>query len=182
MSRRFAICSIALLIFSRPILIHAADTKTPPPATSAAPLTIKEGMSVKMEYTLTVDGAVVDSTKGKEPFAYRHGRRQIIPGLERALAGLRVGDHKEVTVKPEDGYGKINPALIMEVTKASLPQGITPKAGVVFRYADDKGRPIRAAIKEVKDTTVVLDGNHPFAGKTLTFNVTIVDIQPASSS
>ena len=163
----------------------ALSAETPPAAvvpTSSSARTVTDGMVVSIDYTLTVDGKVVDSSQGRSPLRYVHGRRQIIRGLERALEGLRVGDTKEVTVKPEDAYGAVNPTLVMEVTKASLPAGVPPKAGTVFRYADDKGRPIRATIKDVKENTVVLDGNHPLAGKTLTFTVKIADIQPAQPS
>ena len=151
---------------------------------SAAPEqpTVKDEMDVKMEYTLTVDGAVVDSSQGRDPFHYTHGRKQIIPGLERALTGLRVGDEKDITVNPEDAYGNFNPALVMEVAKSSLPIDLRPKTGMVFRYADPQGRSIRATIKEVKENSVVLDGNQPLAGKTLMFHVKIVDIKPADAS
>ena len=143
---------------------------------------VKDGMDVGINYTLTIDGKVVDSTQGGDPFHYVHGRKQIIAGLERAMTGLKVGDERDIVLKPEEAYGNVKPQLIMEVTKSSLPQGIQPAPGVVFRYADEQGHSIRALIKEVKENTVVLDGNPPFAGKTVSFHITVVDVKPAVAS
>ena len=136
-------------------------------------------MAVTLDYTLTVDGKVAETTKGQEPTRYVHGRKQIIAVLEQALAGLHVGDEKEVTIAPEQAYGSYNPSLVMEVAKTALPAGLHPKPGLVFRYADENGRSIRATVKSVNKNTVVLDGNHPLTGKTLNFKIKIVDIQPA---
>lgn len=143
---------------------------------------VQDNMDVGLDYTLTVDGQVVDSTEGKSPLHYVHGRGQIIPGLERELSGLHVGDTKEVKVNAKDGYGPIDPAAIVEVKKEQLPKDITPAAGMVLRGVNPDGRSFRANVKEVKDATVLLDLNHPLAGKTLTFKVKITDIKPAPAA
>ncbi|MBI4597096.1 MAG: peptidylprolyl isomerase [Candidatus Omnitrophica bacterium] len=140
---------------------------------------VEDGMSVTLDYTLTADGKTVESTSGQGPLQYVHGRGQIIAALERALAGLHAGDEKEVTISPEQGYGQYNPSLVMEVEKRDLPVGLQPKPGLVFRYADEQGRSIRATVKQIKKTTVILDGNHPLSGKTLNFKIKIVGIEPA---
>ncbi len=140
---------------------------------------VQDNMDVGIEYTLTVDGAVVDSTKGKPPFHYVQGRQQVIPGLERQLAGLRVGDAKEITVKPEDGYGVVDPAAVIEVPLAKLPKDVTPAVGMSLRGTNAQGQAFRAIIKEVKGETVVLDRNHPLAGKTLNFKVKVTDLKAA---
>ncbi len=136
-------------------------------------------MDVKIEYSLTVDGAVVDSSEGKEPLQYRHGQHQLVPGLERELVGLHVGDAKEVVVQPSDAYGQINPASIVEVPKQQLPSGVTPQVGMVLRGVNPDGQAFRAKVQAVKKESVVLDLNHPLAGKTLNFKVKVIDIQPA---
>jgi FKBP-type peptidyl-prolyl cis-trans isomerase SlyD len=141
--------------------------------------TVQDNMDVALEYTLTVDSAVVDSTEGKAPFHYIHGRKQLIPGLERELAGLHVGDSKAVTVSPEEGYGQVDPAAFVEVPKAKLPSDVTPAVGMVLRGMNPDGQSFPAKISEVKDDAVVINLNHPLAGKTLTFNVKITDITPA---
>lgn len=143
---------------------------------------VKENMDVGFEYTLTVDGAVVDSTDGKTPFHYVHGQHQIVPGLERELTGLHVGDTKDVTIKPEDGYGQLDPAAVVEVEKTQLPADVTPAAGMVLRGMSPEGKSFRAKINEVKDKSVILDLNHPLAGKTLNFKIKITDIKPAAAS
>ena len=162
----------------------ASNTPAPvatPPSTSTA--AIADDMVVRMEYQLhTEDGTLVDSTQGKAPFEYTQGRGQIIPGLERQLAGLHAGDQKEITVKPEEGYGPVNPLATEEVERSQLPKDVVPQAGMVLRGTDPDGRVFRALIKEVKEKVVVLDLNHPLAGKTLTFQVTIVDVHPATAT
>ena len=143
---------------------------------------VQENMDVGIEYTLTVDGAVVDSTEGKEPFHYIQGRRQVIPGLERQLAGLHVGDTKQMVIAPAEGYGEVDPAAFIEVKNTQLPADVTPSVGMVLRGVNPDGQSFRAKISEMKGDTVVLDLNHPLAGKTLNFNVKIIDISPAPAS
>ena len=148
---------------------------------SAAPMDVRDNMDIGLEYTLTVDGAVVDSADSSKPFHYVHGQHQMIPGLERQLTGMHVGDAKEVTVKPDEGYGPVDPAAFVEVAKTQLPAGVTPEVGLVLRGVNPDGQSFRARISELKDATVMLDLNHPLAGKTLNFKVKITDIAQAKS-
>ena len=142
--------------------------------------TIQDHMDVNLEYTLTVDGAVVDSTDGKSPFHYVHGQQQIIPGLERQLAGLHVGDTKELTVSPEEGYGPVDPAAVVEVPKTQLPKDVTPTIGMVLRGVNPDGHSFSAKITQMKENAVIMDLNHPLAGKTLNFKVKVIGIAPAA--
>lgn len=146
-----------------------------------AAMTIQDNVDVGIEYTLTVDGAVVDSTEGKGAFHYVQGKHQVIPGLEHQLAGLHVGDARELTVSPEDGFGPIDPQAFVEVPKSQLPADLTPSVGMVLRGVNPEGTSFRATIRDIKDQSVMLDLNHPLAGKTLLFKVTIVDVAPAKS-
>jgi FKBP-type peptidyl-prolyl cis-trans isomerase SlyD len=150
-----------------PAASQAADTKQ----------TVTEGKDVSLEYTLTLDDkSVVESNVGKQPLTYTHGTRQIIPGLEKALEGLAVGDTKEVTVTPSDGYGEKDPNALQEVQKKLIP----PDALVVGAQLQGKtpdGQMVYPRVAEIKDDTVVLDFNHPLAGKTLHFDVKILDIK-----
>ena len=155
-------------------LLGAASPKQAKEAPVAA--TVAEGTTVKMDYTLTVDGKEMDSSKGREPLSYVQGKGQIIPGLERELTGLHVGDEKEVTVKPEDGYGMVDPKAFVDLPKTQLPQDMKPEVGLVLNGTDQNGRPIRAIIVEVGNETVKLNMNHPLAGKTLIFKIKVVDI------
>ena len=137
---------------------------------------IQDGRTVKIDYTLTVDGAVVDSSDGRGPLSYVQGQGQIIPGLERQLVGLHVGDAKEVTVSPDEGYGQMNPKAVREVPKTQLPADLTLAVGMVLRGTNKEGSPFRARIQKVEPETVTLDLNHPLAGKTLQFKVKVVSV------
>ncbi len=160
----------------------AAVTDAQPAAPKdAAPsgAVVGPGMDVSLEYTLQVDGKIVDTTDGKPAFHYVHGRRQLIHGLERQLQGMRVGESKQLTVSPDEGYGTADPNAFIEVSKSQLPTGVEPKTGMILRGVNPGGQPFQATIHEMKDSTVVLDLNHPLAGKTLNFDVKVTDIQPA---
>jgi len=141
---------------------------------------VKDGSIVALEYTLTDEsGNVIESSKGKSPMVYVHGQGQIVPGLEKALTGMRVGDQKTVVVKPEEGYGPVNPQAFQEVPKENLPaEGLKP--GMTLMAQGKDGMPIRIRVHEIKDKTIVVDLNHPLAGKTLTFNVKVSEIKTAS--
>ncbi len=143
----------------------------------AADKVITKGKSVAFDYTLTVDGQVIDSSSGKQPLQYVHGSGAIIPGLEKQLEGLKVGDEKSVTVAPQDGYGMLDPNGFREVPKTNLPPNVTPKAGMVLEMKSSQGQTFPAMIAEVKAESVVLNFNHPLAGKELHFLVKIVDIK-----
>ncbi|MBI3324914.1 MAG: peptidylprolyl isomerase [Candidatus Omnitrophica bacterium] len=152
------------------------------PAQQAQPdqaLAIGENMSVQLEYVLTADGQVVDSTDERAPFTYVHGQGQIIPGLERQLAGLKAGTEKEITVAPEEGYGPVDPDAFVDVPKKQLPAAVIPEKGQVLQGVDESGQPFRARVHEVHDKAVTLDLNHPLAGKTLLFKVKILSVTPA---
>lgn len=148
--------------------------------TTAKPGTvIQAGSAVTFDYTLTDEsGAVIDSSKGngKEPMHYTHGQNQIIPGLEKELAGMAVGGEKKVTLKPEDAYGPIDPHAFQEVPKDRLPPGAL-KVGTMLMAQGPQGRGIPARVHEIKEKTVIMDFNHPLAGKTLSFDIKITDIK-----
>jgi FKBP-type peptidyl-prolyl cis-trans isomerase SlyD len=102
----------------------------------------------------------------------------MIPGLEKELTGMKVGGEKHVTVKPEDGYGKVNPNAVQEVPKEKIPPNAL-KVGAVLAARSPEGMVVPMTVRQIKEKTVVMDMNHPMAGKTLVFDVKVVDIQPA---
>ena len=139
---------------------------------------IKEGSVVRLEYALSDEkGALIESNKGKEPLSYTQGRGQIIPGLEKALSGMRVNEQKSVRVKPEDGYGAVDPKAFQEIPRAEIPADAL-KVGNTLLAKDHQGQMFPVRVHEVKDKTVVLDFNHPLAGKTLSFAVKILEVRP----
>ncbi|MEE9521733.1 MAG: peptidylprolyl isomerase [candidate division NC10 bacterium] len=140
-------------------------------------MTVSSGTKVSIEYTLRLeDKAVIDTNVGAEPLTYVHGSGQIVSGLEKGLEGMNIGESKEVAVNPEEGYGPVNPEAYMEVKKGEIPPGAV-RVGAQLEGQDDGGRPVYTRVVEVKDQTVVLDFNHPLAGKTLYFDVKVLDIQ-----
>ena len=143
----------------------------------AAP-TVQDGATVQLDYTLTVEGKVADSSQGRSPLSYVQGRGQLVPGLEKQLAGLKAGDTRSITVAPEDGYGPVDPKAFVEVPRAQLPPDIAPSVGQALRGTGQDGRPFRATIFTVGPESVTLDLNHPLAGKTLFFDITVVSVAP----
>jgi len=138
---------------------------------------VKDGMMVSLDFNLkSPDGKLIESTKEKGPVKYIHGKHMIPPGLERELTGMKVGGQKHVTVKPEDGFGKYNPKATQELPKEKVPPNAL-KVGAVLAARNAQGEVIPMTVREVKEKTVVVDLNHPMAGKTLVFDVKVVDIQ-----
>ncbi|MBI3611494.1 MAG: peptidylprolyl isomerase [Nitrospirae bacterium] len=166
------ILSLSLVVL--PLFLNAARSES---GEKAKPITVSAGKEIAIEYTLKLeDKTTVDSNVGGEPLKYIQGEHQIIPGLETALEGLKVGDKKAVKVKPEDGYGEVDPNAFREIDKSRIP----PEALVVgtpLDGSDPSGRPIHARVREIKESTVVLDFNHPLAGKILLFDVKVLGIQ-----
>lgn len=166
----FAMLSLALMILPAQRVGGAEKTKND--------RVVKDGMLVTFDYTLSgTDGKVIESSKGKEPLKYIHGQKAMIPGLEKELSGMKVGGEKHVTVKPEDAYGPINKNAFQEIPKEKLPANAL-KVGAVLAAKSPNGAVIPVRVHEIKEKTVVMDMNHPMAGKTLVFDVKIVDIQP----
>jgi FKBP-type peptidyl-prolyl cis-trans isomerase SlyD len=138
---------------------------------------IHEGAVVSIEYTLADDaGKIIDSNVGKDPLSYIHGAGQIVRGLERELNGLKVGDQKKVQVTPQDGYGPINEKAFQEIPREGIPPEAQKPGAMLMTKAPD-GRAIPVRVHEVKEKTVVIDFNHPLAGKTLNFDVKIKEIK-----
>jgi len=136
---------------------------------------IKSGSKVKLHYTLSIDGDVLESSKDGEPLSYVHGEGQIIPGLEEQLEGLRAGDQRTAEVEPAKGYGERQADAVQEVPRTAFKNPERLKVDdVVTGQAGDQ--PIRARIAEVKPEAFVIDLNHPLAGKTLHFSVEIVEV------
>jgi FKBP-type peptidyl-prolyl cis-trans isomerase 2 len=138
---------------------------------------VDEGKSVKVHYTLKVEGKIVESSTQSEPLEFQVGNSQMISGFERALMGMKTGDKKSFQVNPDDGYGQTNPEAVQEVPRDKLPPDITPEAGMTLYARDSNEQVMQVRIAEVKEDVVVMDFNHPLAGKILNFDVEIVEIQ-----
>lgn len=163
----FYLAIVAALLLSTRLIGETAETEAQ----------IREGSQVSLEYTLSDEaGTVIESNKGKQPMSYIHGKSQIIRGLEKELSGMKVGEEKKIQVKPEDGYGPVNPDAFQEVPKDKLPPEAL-KVGTMLMAQGPQGQGIPVRVHEIKDTTVIMDFNHPMAGKTLSFDVKISEIK-----
>lgn len=134
----------------------------------------------RFHYTLTnSQGEVLDKSQEGQPMAYLHGGGNIIPGLEKELAGKVAGDKLNVTVAPGDGYGDKRPELIQQVPREAF-QGIdTIDVGMAFQAQSAQG-PMRVTVTAVEADTITVDGNHPLAGETLNFEVEITEVRAAT--
>jgi len=138
---------------------------------------IEAGSTVGIEYTLTLDdGTKVDSNVGGEALSFDQGSGQIIPGLDKELLGMRVGDAKNVTVAPDEGYGAVDPAAFTEVPVSELPEEAR-EPGAALMARDAQGRIQRLRVDKIEGDKATLDFNHPLAGKTLLFDVKVLEVQ-----
>ena len=136
---------------------------------------------VTIDYTLTdTTGQLIDSSKGKDPLPYIHGHAAIIPGLERALDGKSVGDRIQVTIAPADAYGEKDPKMISKMPRSAFQGAPQFKVGDKFEARGEHGSQVVTVIEIVGDE-VTIDANHPMAGVTLNFDVTIKDIRQATA-
>ena len=142
---------------------------------------IENGNVVGIDYSLHLrDGRVIDSSDPGQPLTYLHGEGQIVPGLESALAGLSVGDRKQVVVAPAEGYGDHDPRGLQEVPRSAFPPGFDPKAGMELTAEGPDGEPVPFVIREVRPEAILIDLNHPLAGKTLHFDITVREVRAAT--
>lgn len=144
------------------------------------PRAVADDVVVSLDYKLTVDGEIVDSTEGDEPLQFIQGHQNIIPGLERELSGMQVGDSKKVVVPPAQAYGEVDPGNIIDVPRSEFPAEIPLDPGTELEVKNADGEVLSATISAVSKDTVKLDFNHPLAGKELFFDVTVVDLRPAT--
>jgi FKBP-type peptidyl-prolyl cis-trans isomerase 2 len=138
--------------------------------------TIKNGSQVRFHYELRVGGQLVDSSDGGDPFQYVHGSNKIVRGLEDRLGGLKVGDKRNIVVQPEDGYGVPDPNALHKVPRTAFKDAGKLNVGDIVRGETAQG-PFQARVDKVEDEHITLDLNHPLAGRTLDFQIEIIDIQ-----
>lgn len=138
----------------------------------------ENGNTVQVEYTGKLkDGTIFDTSVGKEPLEFTLGGGQMIPGFEKAVLGMKVGEKKTVTIPFTEAYGPHNESLVTEVSKKDLPEGMTPRAGQKLQAMGNDGRITVFTITAVNETTVTVDANHQLAGKDLIFEIKLVSIK-----
>lgn len=139
--------------------------------------TAKKGSKVRIHYTGKLkNNKIFESTTTKEPIEFTIGDGQAIPGLEENIIGMKVDEIKKIDIPPSKGYGKIEKKLIFEVNRKEIFEDIDLKIGQQLEIPQDDDRVIIVSVKKITDETVTLDGNHPLAGKSLVFDVQLLDI------
>ena len=141
-------------------------------------MNIADKLYVAFDYKLTLDsGEKVDRSSEGQPLGIITGSGQVVPGLEKAMMGMTVGDNLKISVEPEDAYGQVNPELFQDVPRNQFPGDMELQPGMTFQAQGPQG-PMVINIKEIKDeNTVVIDLNHPLADKKLHFDVNIVEVR-----
>ena len=137
----------------------------------------RSGDTVKVHYTGKLeDGTVFDTSKERDPITFTLGTGNVIPGFEQGVQGMQAGENKTITIPPADGYGERQDGLIVEVPSDRFPEEVDPKVGEQYQMQQSDGRTVNVTITDMREDTVTLDANHPLAGKTLIFDVELVDI------
>lgn len=137
----------------------------------------KAGDKVKVHYAGSLeDGTVFDSSYEGEPMEFTVGERMLIPGFEDAVIGMGVGDLKTVSIPPEDAYGSYIEDLVTVVERSQIPSSLEPKIGMMLQANSDDGMVVPFTVKDVTEDSVILDGNHPLAGKGLTFKIELLEM------
>ena len=139
-------------------------------------MAINNNQIVSMQYEVKVEGNVVDSNVGKEPLEFAFGMGNIIPGLESRIADMSEGEEANVTVPAAEAYGEYNEESMQKLPKEQF-EGIELSAGLPLQGQGPDGNPIQVVVKEVLDNEVVIDFNHPLAGKDLDFSINILSIK-----
>jgi peptidylprolyl isomerase len=141
---------------------------------------VKAGDTVQLHYTGTlIDGTTFDSSDGRDPLQFEVGSGQIIPGLDVAIPGMKVGDKKVVKIEADDAYGQVNPDMRQAVPRDGIPADIPLEVGLQLQMQTPDGQAMPVTVIDVDEATVTLDANHPLAGKDLTFDIELVTIDAA---
>jgi len=135
---------------------------------------IETGKTVKVHYTGKLnDGSVFDSSEGREPLEFQVGTGQVIPGFDAAIQEMEIGSSKTITIPSEEAYGEVRQEMIALIPHEQFPDELNPEVGQTLQLKTPEGAlPVR--VTDVKDNGVVIDGNHPLAGKDLIFDLTVV--------
>ena len=137
----------------------------------------KPGDTVKIHYTGTLDdGTKFDSSAGREPLQFTLGSGHVIPGFDKAVGGMAVGEKKSINIPAEDAYGPHHEQMVQEVPKSALPKDLEPTKGMQLQAKGDDGKTFDMVVTVVGDKTITVDGNHPLAGKSLNFDIELIEI------
>lgn len=141
-------------------------------------MTIEAGNQVSVHYTGTFeDGEVFDSSRDREPLTFEVGAGQMIPGFDQAVVGMQEGETKKFTLDPDEAYGPRNEELLIDIPNANFPDDMKLEVGMMLQLTNQAGQPVPATVAEINEESVKMDVNHPMAGKTLNFDIEIVEVK-----
>ena len=142
---------------------------------------VKKGDKVKVHYhgKLTT-GETFDSSEGRDPLEFEVGSGMVIKGFDDGVTGMGVGEKKTITIPVEDAYGAKNEGMLIDMPKDRFPEDMELEVGTPLVMSDPNGQQFQVVVAEIKEDSVVLDGNHPLAGKDLVFDLELVSIEGAS--
>ncbi len=139
--------------------------------------TVENGVVVSIEYTLHVDGELLDSSEGQGPLQFLAGYGNIVPGLENEMMGMKIGDTRDVIVQPADGYGEFDEQALMQVPRRDFPTDMPIEVDTELNVRDNEGNSKYARIESIDGDLVTLNFNHPLAGDELHFHVKVVALR-----
>ncbi len=138
---------------------------------------IENGKKVKIHYTGTLDdGTKFDSSAGRDPLEFEMGAGMVIPGFEKGVVDMEVGDKKSIHIPADEAYGERREDLIMQFERSQLPDGLEPEVGMGLQMQGPQGQPVPVTITEVDEKNITIDANHQLAGQNLNFELELVEV------
>ncbi len=139
---------------------------------------IIRGNKVKVHYTGKFeDGEIFDTSVGREPLEFLAGMGQVVPGFDATVMGMSVGEKRSITLAPQEAYGMPRPELIAEVARSQFPEGVELEIGMGFEVPAEEDGIIAVVVTKIEEDMITLDGNYPLAGKTLHFDIEVIDFE-----
>lgn len=136
-----------------------------------------DGKKIKVHYTGKLEnGEIFDSSFDKEPLEFTIGKGEMIPGFEKGVLDMKVGEKKTIVLPPEEAYGQYNEELAMPYSRKELPEDLKPEVGMTLEFQSQQGQVFYVNVTKVTDTEIIVDANHQLAGKTLTFDIEIMEV------
>jgi len=138
---------------------------------------IEKGQTVKIHYTGTLDdGTQFDSSAGRDPLEFEFGAGMVIPGFEKGVAGMEIGEKKNIHIPAAEAYGERREDLVMQFERSQLPDSLDPRIGMMLQMQGPQGQPVPVTITEVEEEMITIDANHQLAGQNLNFELELIEI------